>query len=191
MTEALTQCGHEVVVAQRQADAIAIVAGKTLDLVVLDIQIPDTSGLELAAVLRDRFSLPFMFLTLVEDEATVHQATEAGALAYLVRSANLRQLLPSIEAALARAEELKKLRQAEASLSAALQQGREVSIAVGVLMERFRLNFDTALEMLRDNARARRQRLHDLATELLEATERLNSLRRERIRHSVRHGSKG
>lgn len=176
LAEVLGRAEYEVSVAENAEEALASVAAATPDLAVLDIKMPGISGLELGALLRDQFDVPFVFLTLRDDEAAVHEATAAGALAYIVKPADMRQCVPTIEAALARAAELRRLRRSEANLSTALQQGREVSMAIGLLMERLRLTREAAFERLREEARARRQRISDLAAELLEGAERLNSL---------------
>jgi len=174
--DVLRQAGYEVTAAESPDEAIAAVAAARPDLAVLDIRMRGASGLDVGAALRDDFGVPFVFLTLVEDEATVKQATEMGAIAYLVKPLNMRQCLPTIEAALVRAAELRRLRQSETQLATALQQGREISMAIGLLMERLRVDRDEAFERLRDDARASRRRISEVAEELLRCVERLNAL---------------
>jgi response regulator NasT len=177
--EVLRYAGYDVVAAESPDEAIAAVAATRPDLAVLDIRMGGASGLELGATLRDDFGVPFVFLSALEDEATVRQATEMGAIAYLVKPLDMRQCLPTIEAAHARAAELRRLRQSETQLSTALQQGREISMAIGVLMERLRIDRDRAFERLRDDARASRRRINEVAEELLRCVERLNGLAKD------------
>lgn len=174
--EVLTRSEYEVLIAESADEAIAAVSATTPSIAVLDVRMPGTSGLELGTMLRDQFGVPFVFLTLLDDDATVRRATDLGALAYIVKPADMRQCVPTIDAAVARAAELKRLREAETHLSIALQQGREVSMAVGLLMERFKLRRDAAFERLRLEARSRRQRVSALAAELLESADQLNAL---------------
>lgn len=176
LAEALQRAGYEVSSAESAEEALAAVATASPDLAVLDIRMPGPSGLELGTLLRDQFGVPFVFLTLVDDEDTVRHATAMGALAYLVKPVDVRRCIPTIDAAAARASELRRLRQSEAHLSNALQQSREVSMAIGLLMERLRLTRDAAFERLRSEARARRQRISELAAELLDSAERLNTV---------------
>lgn len=110
LTEVLRRAGYEVSAAENAEEAVAAVAAATPDLAVLDINMPRVSGLELGALLRDQFDVPFVFLTLQDDEPAVREATAAGALAYIVKPADMRQCVPTIEAALARAAELRRLR---------------------------------------------------------------------------------
>jgi AmiR/NasT family two-component response regulator len=176
LAEELRRAGHDVSVAESAEEAIAAVISTKPDLAVLDIRMRSQSGLQLAALLREQFHVPFVFLTALEDERTVREATAAGALAYLVKGDDLRHCLPTIDAAMARAKELSDLRQTESQLSVALQQSRSISVATGLLMERLKIAQDTAFAVLRDEARNRRQRMSETAEELLQAAERLNSV---------------
>jgi AmiR/NasT family two-component response regulator len=176
LAEELRRTGHDVSVAESAEEAIAAVISTKPDLAVLDIRMRSQSGLQLAALLREQFHVPFVFLTALEDERTVREATAAGALAYLVKSDDLRHCLPTIDAAMARAKELSALRQTETQLSVALQQSRCISVATGLLMERLKITQEAAFAVLRDEARSRRQRMSETADELLQAAERLNSL---------------
>jgi two-component system, response regulator PdtaR len=175
LAETLRGANFEVTSAENVDEAIAAVATSRPDLAVLDIRMQGASGLDLGAVLRDDFGVPFVFLSLVDDEETVRRASEMGAVAYLVKPLDMRQCLPTIEAAFARAEELRRLRETESQLSTALQQSREISMAIGVLMERLRVDRDAAFEKLRDDARAKRRRMSEVAEELLQCAERINS----------------
>ena len=60
-------------------------------------------------------------------------------------------------------------------LGEALQARRETSMAVGIIMERRRLNRRAAFEVLRARARAQRRRIHDVAQDLVNALDALNS----------------
>jgi response regulator NasT len=126
--------------------------------------------------LRDQFAIPFVFFSAVDTEETVRQATMMGALAYLVKPLDMRQLIPAINAAVARADELHGLRQSESQLSVALQQNRGISVATGILMERLRLSRGTALEFLRRETRARRQKMSRVAEDLVKSTEYVNGI---------------
>jgi response regulator NasT len=175
LADVLRNANFEVTIAENVDEAIAAVATSRPDLAVLDIKMHGASGLDLATALRNDFGVPFIFLTLLDDEQTVRKASEMGAIAYLVKPLDMRQCLPTIEAAHARAEELRRLRETETQLSTALQQSREISMAIGLLMERMRIDRDTAYERLRDEARAKRRRMSEIAEEILQSAELINS----------------
>jgi response regulator NasT len=174
LVKALERAGHNASAAHSVDEAIAALSNTTPDLVVLDVRMPGWSGLQLSELLKQQFAIPFIFLSGANDDETVRQATELGALAYLVKPMDLRQCIPSINAALARADELRALRVSESQLATALQQSRAVSVAVGLLMERLRLDREAAFDALRDDARSQRRRINEVAEELVAAADRLN-----------------
>jgi AmiR/NasT family two-component response regulator len=175
LVDALRRAGYEVTAAESANDAIAAIATASPDLAVLDIKMPGTSGPTLSELLRDRFGIPFVSLSALDSEETVQRATVMGALAYLVKPLDMRRCIPAINAAVVRADELRRLRQSESQLSNALQQGRAISIATGLLVERLRLSREMALEILRREARAKRQRMSQVAEDLLRSVEHANS----------------
>jgi AmiR/NasT family two-component response regulator len=176
LVHALGQAGYEVVAAQSAHEAMAAVATASPDLAVLDIKMPGTSGLTVCELLRDQFDIPFVVFSGLDSEETVQQATLMGALAYLVKPLDMRQFIPAINAAVARADELQRLRQSESQLAIALQQNRGISVATGILMERLRLSRGMALEFLRRVTRARRQRMSQVAEDLVKSTEYVNDI---------------
>lgn len=146
------------------------------DLAVFDVNMPGMSGLELARHVRANTSIPFLFLSASDDAESVRLAAAHGAVGYLVKPVELAQLAPAIEAGLARGDEIRGLREAEGRLTQALQNGRETGMAVGVLMERYKTDRETAFRALRDQARSQQRKLNDVAAELLTAAEALNAL---------------
>jgi CheY-like chemotaxis protein len=173
----LQRAGHDTRMATSGQMALDMLAdsGREPDLALLDISMPGMSGLDLARRLQADTTIPVMFLSASEDTEVVRQAAGYGAVGYLVKPIDMAQITPSIEAALARADEIRHLRQNEVKLTHALQQGRETGMAVGLLMERYRTDRDTAFGVLRDHARSHRRKLNDVAQEMLAAAEALNA----------------
>jgi AmiR/NasT family two-component response regulator len=171
----LTKAGYDVTTIDSAEDAEAWLAGGVRpDLVILDVRMPDQCGLSLAQRLRDLDHLPFMMLSAYSDAQTVEQATLCGALGYAVKPLDIPQLVPAIEAALARANELQELRATRQQLQAALDSERDISLAVGITMMQHHLQRNEAFDMLRKSARSRRCKLAELATEIIQAAEKLN-----------------
>lgn len=171
----LTVAGYDVTTVDSAEDAEAWLAGGVRpDLVILDVCMPGQCGLSLAQRLRDLDHLPFMMLSAYSDAQTVEQATLCGALGYAVKPLDIPQLVPAIEAALARANELQELRATRQQLQAALDSERDISLAVGITMMQHRLKRNEAFDMLRKSARSRRYKLAELATEIIQAGEKLN-----------------
>lgn len=170
----LTDAGYCVLAAESAEDAEACLAsGVRPDLAILDVRMPGQGGLYLAQRLRELDHIPFMMLSAYSDSQTVEQANLAGALAYAVKPLDTVQLVPAIEAALARANELQVLRVTRQQLQDALDGERDISIAVGITMVQHRLKRADAFEMLRKSARSQRCRLASLAAQVIEAGETL------------------
>jgi response regulator NasT len=175
LVRGLTDAGYGVTSAESAEEAeVWLASGARPDLAILDVRMPGQGGLHLAQRLRDLDHIPFMMLSAYSDPQTVEQATLCGALGYAVKPLDIPQLVPAIEAALARANELQALRTTRQQLQAALDSERDISLAVGITMMQHRLKRSEAFDMLRKSARSRRCKLAELATEIIQAGEKLN-----------------
>jgi response regulator NasT len=174
----LGHAGHDILAVASAAEALQRVAEREADiaLALLDINMPGMSGLDLARRLKEHTSVAFMFLSSVDDAETAREAANHGAVGFVVKPVDAARLLPALESALARADEIRQLRRTEANLNAALASGRETSLAVGLLMTRFQTDRNTAFEVLRDHARSTRRKINEVAEQLVAAEELLNSL---------------
>ena len=176
LAEGLRGAGYRVTGAASAEDALTAAGRDVPDLALLDVRMPGMSGIELGGRLREA-GVPFLYLSAYGDRDAVENALEEGALGYLVKPLDIQQIVPSIETALVRARDLRKLRETEAQLSAALAGTREISMAVGLLMMRDRINRDDAFELLRANARAQRRTVVEIAKELLGSAEKLYTIK--------------
>ena len=173
--EGLRQAGYRVLTASSVEEAEEVLAGGGIDLAILDVRMPGLTGLDLARRLHAADSeVPFIFLTAYSDEELVEQASEAGAMGYVVKPADPDRLVPAIEAAFARSVDARKLRETGRQLQTALDADRDVSLAIGITMERRRLGRQEAFELLRGQARTERRKLIELAREVVLAVEKLN-----------------
>jgi response regulator NasT len=149
---------------------------------IADIRMEGMSGFDVAAYLRESLQTPFMFLSAFSDDATVAQVKALGAVAYLVKPLDIRQIVPAVEAAFAnihrqRAEAGPSQGGHERAAVADDTPGLEtlVAMAVGVLMHRYSLPRGPALERLRRQAQAENRPLADQAERLLQAVELLSN----------------
>ena len=138
--QGLRDAGYEILEATDGKAAVHICEISQPDLAILDIRMPGMSGVEAARLIREKTQTPFIFLSAYGDKEVVQLAVQEGALAYLVKPVDIPQIVPTIEAALARSAELAELRTSTHNLSSALETNRETSMAVGLIMERYRVN---------------------------------------------------
>lgn len=174
LAEGLRNLNYRVTTAITGEDAQQLAVTQTFDLAVLDIRMPGISGLELARLFRTHGGPPFVFLSAFGDEAVVQEAALAGALGYLVKPVDIRQIVPLIESASARGREIEQLREAAAHLEKALSSEQKTRTAVGVLMLDKGLDREAAFELLRSQARSQRRRIGELAEEVIVAAEARN-----------------
>jgi response regulator NasT len=176
LARALTQAGYQISTAESADEAENWLAEghQRPQLVILDVQMPGQSGLTLAQRLRDLDHIPFMMLSAYSDQATVAQATQQGALSYAVKPIDPAQLIPVIEAALARANELQALRATRLQLQTALDNERDVNAAVGITMMQHHLSRKAAFDLLRQGARSQRCKLIERAQDIIQAAETIN-----------------
>lgn len=176
LAKGLIDSGYDVLTADSGEVALAMAMRQPFDLAILDIRMPGLSGIETARRLRTEYGVPALFLSAYGERELVEQAASEGGLGYVVKPVDVPQLVPAIEAALARARDLKVLAKGHSQLEQALDSGRQTSIAIGILMERRGLTEQSAFEMLRATARKRRRKLEEVGRELVEAMERLNGI---------------
>ena len=173
VADGLRETGYMVDTAESGEQARERVAEARPDIALLDVRMPGESGIALARWLR-RQEIPFLFLTAYGDASIVREAVEEGALGYLIKPVGIPQLVAALEAALQRAEDIRRLRETEAQLQRALSGSRYTSMAVGLIMERHRLTEKEAFERLRRFARSQRRRIDEVAEELVRSEELVN-----------------
>lgn len=166
LARGLRAAGYDISEAESAEEAMRVCNEIRPDLAVLDIRMRGLSGLELGHWLAER-DIPFLFLSAYDDEAFVREAQQAGALGYLIKPLDVPRITPSLETALARARDLARLREGEEKLVSALQNSREISTAVGLLMERHGRSAEQAFERLRETARSQRKKVLEVAREML------------------------
>ena len=135
------------------------------------------SGFDVAQYLRTQMRMPFMFLSAFSDEQTVAQVKALGAVAYLVKPLDIKQIVPAVEAAFAHLEAQVGAPPAEhghAAGGAGVDALDTITaMAVGVLMHRYSLGRDEAAARLLRLAREAGITMHAQAELLLAAVEQL------------------
>lgn len=93
--------GYEVCgIAHRGGPALTLIESERPQLVLLDINLEDQiSGLDIAAYLREKYAIPFIFLTSYADAGTLAKVKETAPLGYIVKPFTGEQLYSTIEIA--------------------------------------------------------------------------------------------
>jgi response regulator NasT len=150
LRDILERAGFEVCAEARDGEEAVELAGlERPDLAILDVKMPRLDGIEAARrILNDR-PIPIVMLTAYSQQELVSRAVEAGVFGYLVKPFRESDLLPAIQAASARHQELTMLREEADSLAEALATRKLVERAKGLLMERESLTEQEAFGRLR------------------------------------------
>jgi response regulator NasT len=168
LSSGLLDAGYDISTAESAEEAEMLLAsGRRPDLAIVDIRMSGQDGLYLARRLRELDHIPFLMLSAYSEQRMIDQASRHGALGYLVKPLDTPQLLPAIDAALSRANELQSLRETRSQLQAALDAERDISVAIGITMVQHGLARQEAFEQLRKTARSQRRKLGEVATEII------------------------
>lgn len=172
----LREAGYSVIEADSGEAALQIVKERQIDLAILDVDMPGLSGIDTARKMRE-FKIPVIFLSAHAGNNIVDAAVAEGALGYVIKPIDVAKVIPTIEAALERADELKASKETENRLNSALDTGNVANVVVGMTMERYRINQDEAFELLRQQARSERRKVREVASDMINAWEVLNRLK--------------
>ena len=105
----LTEDNYDVLLASDGIDGLKQAKSPTLDLILLDINLPGKDGLEICGELRkDGINTLVMMLTSKSDEIDKVLGLEIGADDYVTKPFSMRELKARVKALLRRTQELKK-----------------------------------------------------------------------------------
>jgi response regulator NasT len=150
LRELLETAGHEVVAEARDGEeAVALAREHSPDLAIMDVKMPRLDGIEAARRILDERPIPIVMLTAYGQQELVSRAVEAGVFGYLVKPFREQDLVPAIQTARARHEELVAVRGDVESLAEALAARKAIERAKGLLMEKEGLSEAEAFARLR------------------------------------------
>src|SRR2546430_7725357 len=150
LRDLLERTGFEVCAEARDGEeAVELARSARPDVAIMDVKMPKLDGIEAARRILDERPIPIVMLTAYGEDELVGRAVEAGVFGYLVKPFREIDLLPAIQAARARHEELTALREQVDSLAEALAARKSIERAKGLLMEREGLSEQEAFARLR------------------------------------------
>jgi response regulator NasT len=141
------------------------------DLMVMDIKMPDMDGLSAAEQIA-QLRIPVVFLTAFNQQELVSRASEVGAMAFLVKPFSPDDLLPAIEVAISRHQQLTQLEMEVSDLTERLETRKLVERAKGVLGVQMGLSEPDAFRWIQKAAMDRRIGMVDVAKTILDQLEK-------------------
>ena len=164
LTEMLAEEGYEVVgEAGDGSTAVQLAEQLRPDLVVMDVKMPVLDGISAAQRIVAQRIAPVLILTAFSQRELVERARDAGAMAYLVKPFAKADLVPAIEMALSRHEEITQLEREVADLVERLETRKLVDRAKGLLQTRFGLSEPDAFRWMQKAAMDKRTSMREVA----------------------------
>jgi two-component system, response regulator PdtaR len=168
LKEILEEEDYEVVGETGRGDhAIELVRELGPDLAILDIKMPGMDGLTAARTIAGERLAAVLILTAFSQGDLVDQAREAGALAYLVKPFQKSDLIPAIEMALGRFEQIVALENENADLAERLEARKIIDRAKGRLMDEHSLSEAASWRFLQKAAMDSRRKIHEVAHDVV------------------------
>ena len=150
LRDLLERSGFEVCGEARDGEeAIELARSERPDVAIMDVKMPKLDGIDAARRILHARPIPIVMLTAYDQEELVARAVEAGVFGYLVKPFREQDLLPAIQTARARHEELAAVRDEVESLGEALAARKAIERAKGLLMEKEGLSEADAFARLR------------------------------------------
>ncbi|WP_394250218.1 response regulator transcription factor [Vibrio profundi] len=102
LSEVLVEEGYHVHAVHCGESALEFIQNNPVDLVLLDVMLPNLNGLQVARRICQRFATPILMLTALNDEASMLDGYQAGADQYIAKPFKVPELLTRIKVILRR-----------------------------------------------------------------------------------------
>ncbi|MFC9981848.1 ANTAR domain-containing response regulator [Gordonia sp. NPDC127522] len=169
LIEMLREEGYDVVgEAPNGQVAVELTESLAPDLVIMDIKMPVRDGIDAATEIAEKRLAPVVMLTAFSQRDFIDKARDAGAMAYLVKPFTKADLVPAIEVAVSRYQELKQLEREVATMNERLETRKLVERAKGLLMEKQALSEPEAFKWIQRAAMDRRTTMKAVAQVVVE-----------------------
>ncbi len=168
LKETLEEEGYEVVGETGRGDeAVALVKKHRPELAILDIKMPGMDGLTAAKAINEEKQAAVLILTAFSQRDLIEQARDAGALAYLVKPFQKSELIPAIEVALGRFQEMRALEAEVSGLEDQLEARKVIDRAKGKLMDEQGMKENEAFSFIQRQAMSRRETMRSVAEQVM------------------------
>ncbi len=172
LKEMLSSLGY-VVVGEASDGQSAVNLARELrpDLVIMDIRMPGTDGIDAARVLTNEHIAPVLLLTAYSDRDLVERAKDAGVVGYVVKPFQESDLAPAIEVAMARYREFETMERELRDIRDTLETRKLVERAKGLLMDTQGLKEAEAFRKIQRLSMNTRKTMREVAEAILLANE--------------------
>lgn len=171
LKETLEEEGYDVVGETGRGDkAVQLVRDLRPDLAILDIKMPGMDGLEAARLITADRICGVLVLTAFSQREVIEEARDAGALAYLVKPFQKSDLIPAIEVAIGRFNEMRALNGEIDALGEQLETRKIVDRAKGVLIDAHKMSESDAYGWIQRAAMNQRSTMKAVAERVVDGS---------------------
>lgn len=164
----LEALGHHVVgSAHNGLEAVELARNNTIDLAILDIQMPGLSGIDAALEITREKPVPIILLTGHSDPEALEKAYAAPVFHYLVKPVSLEDLVPAIAIARARFGEWRQRREPADFESVREEESAVIEQAKEIVMQARGISPDGAYNLLWRESMSRNEPLGTIARTIL------------------------
>ena len=169
IVETLRDNGFDVVGEAGDGEtAVRLVEELLPDVVVMDVKMPQLDGISAAERINKNHLAPVVLLTAFSQRELVERASEAGALAYVVKPFTPADLLPAIEIALSRFQQIVALESEVSDLAERFETRKLVDRAKGILNDKMGLSEPEAFRWIQKASMDRRLTMQDVAKTIID-----------------------
>jgi response regulator NasT len=174
LREALTSAGHEVAASlSSPLELLRTVEDLRPDVIVIDTESPTRDVLEHLVMVSQESPRPIVMFSTDSGGEAIRDAVRAGVSAYVVDGLDASRVSSIVEVACARFDEFQRLKIELAEANLKLSERKLVERAKGLLMQSRGISEDEAYHALRKLAMSKKQRLGDVAQQVLDAADLL------------------
>ncbi len=167
LVEMLSESGYEVVgQASNGQEAIDLAKELKPDLAILDVKMPILDGISAATQIIEISQV--LMLTAFSQKDLIERASEAGAMAYVVKPFTINDLIPAIEISISRHRQMKSLALEVSDLHERLESRKLIDRAKGILMKALNLSEPEAFSWIQRAAMDRRISMKEVAKAVID-----------------------
>ena len=169
IVEILRDNGFDVVGEAADGEkAVALAEELRPDIVVMDVKMPLLDGISAAEILTKRHIAPVVLLTAFSQRELVERAAEAGALAYVVKPFTPNDLIPAIDIALTRYQQITALEDEISDLAERLETRKMLDRAKGILNDTMGLTEPESFRWIQKASMDRRLSMREVAQTVID-----------------------
>lgn len=164
---------HTIIVVAEETGIARRIAELNPDLVLIEVENPTRDVIEELTLASGPMDRPVAIFVDRSDSGLTRSAVEAGVSAYVVDGLRAERIRPVMDAAIARFNMFRRMRDELAATKAALEERKIIDRAKGLLMRAKGIGEDEAYALLRRTAMDQKRKIADIAEALVLASDML------------------